>query len=229
MGGANPAVPRGSGQSFSITTDRSDGFEGAISVNITNVTPGLLISTPLVIEAGHSEVKGTVFALANAVSTTNAIIRITASSSVDGKRANREIAGFGQIKVGDAPKIFVSFEPFTSFVETNIVTPLEDKPFEITIAPGQTVPAWLKVRRNGYQDLVTFQVENLPHGVIVDNIGLNGVLIPKDQNERQIFLSCARWVGEQDRLCYAIEQNAGRQTSRPLLLKVRRAPATAAK
>jgi hypothetical protein len=76
--------------------------------------------------------------------------------------------------------------------------------------------------------LVTFQVENLPHGVIVDNIGLNGVLIPKEDNERQIFLACARWVEEQDRLCYAIEQNAGRQTSRPLLLKVRR-PVTAAR
>jgi len=65
--------------------------------------------------------------------------------------------------------------------------------------------------------------------VIVDNIGLSGVLIPKEDNERQIFLTCAKWVGEQDRLCYAIEQNAGRQTSRPLLLKVRRSAATAAR
>ena len=74
---------------------------------------------------------------------------------------------------------------------------------------------------------MTFVVENLPHGVIVDNIGLNGVLIPKDQNERQVFLACARWVGEMDRLCYAIEQNAGKQTSRPMLLKVRKAQTTA--
>ena len=79
------------------------------------------------------------------------------------------------------------------------------------------------------ETMVTFQIENLPHGVIVDNIGLNGVLIPKEQNERQIFLNCARWVGDQDRLCYAIEQNAGRQTSRPLLLKIRRAPSSASR
>jgi probable rRNA maturation factor len=26
------------------------------------------------------------------------------------------------------------------------------------------VPAWLKIRRNGHKELVTFQVENLPHG-----------------------------------------------------------------
>ena len=76
---------------------------------------------------------------------------------------------------------------------------------------------------------MTFQVENLPHGIIVDNIGLNGVLIPREASERQMFLTCAKWVGEQERLCYAIEQNAGRQTSRPLLLKVRRPSATAAR
>jgi hypothetical protein len=61
----------------------------------------------------------------------------------------------------------------------------------------------------------------------VDNIGLNGVLIPKDQNERQIFLTCAKWVQPMDRLCHAIEQNAGKQTSRPLLLKVRASAAQA--
>jgi hypothetical protein len=61
---------------------------------------------------------------------------------------------------------------------------------EITIAPGQTIPALLKVRRNGYEELVTFTVENLPHGVMVDNIGLNGILIPKGESERQQYAWC---------------------------------------
>ena len=56
----------------------------------------------------------------------------------------------------------------------------------------------------------------------MDNIGLNGVLIPKGQDERQIFITAAKWVGETDRLCYALENPAGRQTSRPVLLRVRR-------
>ena len=54
------------------------------------------------------------------------------------------------------------------------------------------------------------------------SIGLNGVLIPKDQNEREIFITAAKWVPETDRLCYAIENQAGKQTSRPVLLKVRK-------
>jgi hypothetical protein len=95
-------------------------------------------------------------------------------------------------------------------------------PIELVIAPGERLPAWLKIKRNGHEDLVTFFVENLPHGVIVDDIGLNGVLIPKGENERRIFLSAAKWVPEQERWCYAIEQNAGKQTSQPVLLKVRK-------
>ena len=90
------------------------------------------------------------------------------------------------------------------------------------MAPGRTVPAWLKIKRNGHDDLVTFTIENLPHGVIVDNIGLNGVLIPKGESERQIFLTAAKWVPEQDRLCYAVENQVGRQTSLPVLLHVRK-------
>ena len=228
LNGANPTVARGSGQSFGIALDRIDGFEGEIRVDITNVPPGFIVSTPLVIEAGHVEAKGIVFALTNAVSTTNAEIKINATALVDGKSVSKNVTSLGQIKVADAPKLFVHFEPFTSLSETNIVAPPDDKPFEITIAPGQTVPAWLKIQRNGHKELVTFQIENLPHGVIVDNIGLNGVLIPKGDNERQIFLTCARWVSDMDRLCYAVEQNAGRQTSRPLWLKVRRSTAQAA-
>ena len=99
-----------------------------------------------------------------------------------------------------------------------------NKPLEITIVPGKSVPAMLRIQRNGHDDLVTFTVENLPHGVIVDNIGLNGVLIPKGENDRQIFLSAAKWVPEQDRLCYAVENQAGRQTSLPILLHVRKQP-----
>jgi hypothetical protein len=229
LNGANPNVPRGSGQSFSVAVDRLDGFEGQVRVDITNVPPGFIVSTPLLIEAGQNEAKGTVFALTNAVSTTNANIKVTATALVEGKPITRDISSLGQIKVADAPKLFVHFEPFTSASETNIVAPPNERPFEITIAPGQTVPAWLKIRRNGHKELVTFQVENLPFGVIVDNIGLSGVLIPKEDNERDIFLTCAKWVTDVDRLCYAVEQNAGRQTSRPLLLKVRNPLRSAAK
>jgi len=73
-----------------------------------------------------------------------------------------------------------------NFVERSV----GDNPLEITIAPGQSIPAWLKIKRNGHDELVTFSVENLPHGVIVDNIGLNGVLIPKGKTSAAFSHRC---------------------------------------
>ena len=70
---------------------------------------------------------------------------------------------------------------------------------------------------------VSFDVENLPHGVIVADIGLNGVLIPEGQTERQIFLQCDAWVPETDRLCHAKAREAGNPTSLPVLVHVRKA------
>src|SRR5207237_6018097 len=152
---------------------------------------------------------------------------ITATATVNGKTVTREVNNFGRINLGPKPKLFVALEPPPNQSTASNSTPAA-APLELTIAPGQTIPAWLKVKRNGHEDLVTFTVENLPHGVIVDNIGLNGVLIPKDQNEREIFLKAAKWVPEGDRLCYAVENQVGRQTSVPVLLKVRRTLTSAA-
>ena len=223
LDGANPTVPMGSGQSFSINVERIDGFEGDVRVDITGLPEGFVASTPVIVEAGHTEAKGTLFSSPEAVKPdqTNATTsKVIASATINGKRVTRDVNNFGTIKLGDKPKLFVFMEHYREG-ETNQAS-ASNQPFELTIAPGQSISASLRIQRNGHDDLVTFQVDNLPHGIIVDNIGLNGVLIPKEQNERQIFLTAARWVPETDRLCYAIENQAGKQTSRPVLLKVRK-------
>jgi hypothetical protein len=98
---------------------------------------------------------------------------------------------------------------------------------EITIAPGEFTPARLWVRRNDFKKELTFEAENLPHGVIIADIGLSGVFIPPDQPERQIFLHTAPWVADQDRLCYVRAKQAGAPTSMPVLIRVRRHAAAA--
>ena len=223
LNGANPTIAAGSGQSFSVVADRIDGFEGEIAVDIAGLPAGFSVSTPLMIQAGHSEAKGTLSAAVDAhdPATNSTSVKITATATVNGKSITREVNNFGTIKLGAKPKLFVSLEPPPNqSALSNSVS--ATAPLELTIAPGQTIPAWLKVKRNGHEDLVTFTVENLPHGVIVDNIGLNGVLIPKGQNEREIFLTAAKWVPETDRFCFAIENQAGKQTSLPVLLHVRK-------
>ena len=228
LNGANPVVNAGSGQSFSVNAERLDGFDGAIKVELAGLPPGFTASTPLVIEAGHSEAKGTLYARLDAPppDKTNATAStVMATALVNGQSVTRAANNFGTIKLAGQPKLFVALEPEGASTPTNSPASADGPPLELTLAPGQSIPATLRIQRHGHEDLVTFFVENLPHGVIVDNIGLSGVLIPKGENERRIFLNAAKWVPETDRLCHAIENQAGKQTSRPVLLRVR-APMT---
>ena len=214
--GMNPTVPVGSGQSFSVVVDRQDGFDGEVRVEIVGLPPGFTVASPIVVEAGHGSALATINATPEAEKPSAALAiasRLIALATVEGRNIAMEAGSLGEIKLGAAAKMRVMMEPMEG----------ADKPLVLVVAPGQSVPAMLKVERHGHEELVTFAVENLPHGVIVDNIGLSGVLIPKDQQERQIFITAAKWVAETDRWCHAIENQAGRQTSRPVLLKVRRA------
>jgi len=222
---ASATINRGSGQGFTVTAERFDGFEGEIRVDIDGLPSGFSASTPLVIEAGQASASGTLNAEPEAKAAPDddwAKVKIKASAKVNDRMVVAAVNNFGKPKPGDKPKLFVYFEPAPGPSTNAISNAPAAKPIELTIAPGQTVPALLRIERNGHEDLVTFTVENLPHGVIVDNIGLNGVLIPKGENEREIFLAAAKWVAEQDRLCYAIESQAGKQTSVPVMLHVRK-------
>jgi hypothetical protein len=149
-------------------------------------------------------------------------MKVTARSKVAGKDIVKDVNRFEKIKVGEKPKLIVAVEPYSES-STNFVTrTMTDPPLEITIAPGQTVPIWLKVQRVGFNEVATFTAENLPHGVIVDNIGLNGVLIPANGTHRRIFLKAAKWVPNVDRLFHVQAKQAGNPTSLPVLLHVRR-------
>ncbi len=226
LNAAAPTVSPGSGQEFTLTADRIDGFDGPITVEITDLPAGFAVSTPIVIQAGHLEAGGTINAETNAMypkAEAVAKIKMQASATVDGAVVSHSVKAFNDIKLGEKPTLLVALEPYSESQTNFLHHHLTDPPMEITIAPGQTIPVWLKIERHGHDELVTFTAENLPHGVIIDNIGLNGVLIPKEENSRQIFLRAAKWVPETDRLCYVQAKQAGIPTSLPVMLHVRKA------
>jgi len=225
--GVEPTIAAGAGKEFIATATRIDGFDGDIRLEISGLPKGFSALTPLVIQAGHLVAKGTINAAADATAPSESeatSAKVTATAMIHGQTTTREVNGFGKMTLASKPKLFVAVEPYdeaqTNFVERSNSA----KPLEITIAPGQSIPAWLKIKRNGHDDLVTFTLESLPHGVIVDNIGLNGVLIPKGQDARRIFLTAAKWVPEVDRLFYAKAVQAESPTSLPILLHVRKLP-----
>ena len=97
---------------------------------------------------------------------------------------------------------------------------LASEPLEVTIVAGKMAECRLSVERFGLNERISFDVENLPHGVIVNDIGLSGVLIPENQQQRTIFLAAEPWVQETRRLFHAVAKVDGNQVSLPMILHV---------
>jgi hypothetical protein len=214
--GNGDKVPAGSGDEFNLSVDRIDGFDEEIRVDIANVPEGFRVSTPIVIQREHRDAKGVIFAEPNAKqpdAETLKKITVTATATIDGKEVTKPVAAFGSLKLMEKPKLLVRLEPA-----------------ELVLAPGGTISATIKVERNGFDELVKFEVENMPHGVIVADIGLSGVMLPKGQTERQIFITADSWVPEATRLCFAAADQAGNPCSPPVVIHVRKdSPVAAAK
>jgi hypothetical protein len=211
LGGANPTLGADSGKSFSVSVDRIDGFDGPVQVDIGGVLPeGISVTTPLVIEAGHREAKGTIYAAAGTPQPTEqnwSHTKVTATATIDGQSAVKEVNNLGKIGLAARPKLVVRLVP-------------DGTAGEIVIRPGSRMPGWLKIERNGFDGLVNLDVNNLPHGVIVDDIGLNAVQILEGQTERKIFFHCADWVSDTTRPVHAVAKVEGDQASPAVVFRV---------
>ncbi|MCA9016161.1 MAG: hypothetical protein KDA77_12585, partial [Planctomycetaceae bacterium] len=238
--GANPKVNAGSGKEFEVVAQRLDGFEGPIQVNISGVPPGFHVTSPIIIQSGHDRAYGVVSADPVPQSEVPLIasrpddarynpIQVTATASIDGVQQTHAVNSLGTIQLLEKPRLIIRMVPMNTdkySVAGDNLEQIPEKPVELTIHPGETIAAKVLLLRNGYQGVVGFGREyagrNLPHGVFVDNIGLNGLLLLDDQNERTFYLTAAKWVPETTRLFHLQAEQEGNQTSIPVLLHVKR-------
>jgi WD40 repeat protein len=218
---AAAAVNVGSGAAFTLTAERKDGFDGDIICEITGVPAGWHVTSPLVIQAGHLQAKGSISALPGAGKWTPA--KISATAEIDGKKIVHPAGEIAGVKAeGEAPMV-VSLQP--AGADHSAPTFQRDDGAvtrDIKIAPGETISAWVVLKRGSAKGALRFDVENLPHGVVVDNLGLNGITLLEGQDVGEIFLKAASWVPETDRLAVVVCREAGKQASLPVLLHVRR-------
>jgi hypothetical protein len=225
----NPAIGAGSGKIITARAERIDNFNGPITVEITGAPPGFMVQSPLVIEAGHYEAKGVLAALPNAPAPTEAdlaSLKATATAEVAGKTVTQTLNSLGMIKLAEKPKVIVQVLPVEKTAEELDPDPSTEPRFPetptVTIVPGRETQIRLKVEKNDFKDRIPIEVENLPHGVIVNDIGLNGVLINPGETERVIFLHCEPWVAEQQRTFVAVAKVEGDQVSLPMRLIVKK-------
>lgn len=221
--GAKPAVSPGSGREFQITAKRKDGFEGEIRVDVTDLPPGFSATTPLIIEPNQTFAWGAIYAEAGLTKPTpevGARNRLVASGSINGRVVRHTFPGLGQIQVGLAPKVTVKV-----LAPKGNAAPA-GKPVEFTLRPGETISARVSAERLDFKERIELggndSARNLPHGVYVDNVGLNGLLILEGETEREFFLTAAKWVPDCDRTFFLRAKGDGGQVGPPLLLHIRR-------
>ncbi len=222
IGGFSDGVPRGSGREFNFSVERMDNFNGPIRLDISGVHAGFHISTPIIIQAEQQRAFGSIHADTDVAMPENDFVTVTATATVHGKKVSREIGKLTNVKPLEKPKLLVQVTSNTTgAVETGTFA----EPLEFTIAPGETISARVKVERNGFNGRIELGSHdagrNLPHGVYVDNIGLNGLLIVEGQTEREFFITADDWVPESTAHFHIKASPEKGIASNPLILNVK--------
>ena len=235
-GGKDATVAAGSGTRVTFQIERTDGFDGDVRLDVAGLPEGFSISTPTVIQAGHLQARAVLSTSLDAKEKAPpkeawANVKITATATIHGQAVTKEAGTLGEIKLADKPKFVVFLKPDQQppKAEEDKAAPPADSPAtpddipELVIAPGTTITAMLRIERaEKFNNELRFDIDNLPHGVIVDNIGLSGVMIRQGETERQISFTASSWVPESTRLIYGISQQEGNQASKPVRLTVRK-------
>lgn len=222
VSGRGPTISPGSGKEFGLTVERIDNFEGEIHVDIAGLPDGFTVSSPIVIQAGQARAYGVVNAALDAKAPAAADIKLTATATINGAKVTRDLGSFGAIKLGEPAKLGVVVLPDG---ESGNPVSNPGKPLELTIAPGETITARVKTARIDFKDRIELGKDdagrNLPHGVYVDNIGLNGLMIVEEETERQFFITAAKWVPDTTRMFHIKTGAAGGHATQPVILHVR--------
>jgi hypothetical protein len=80
-------------------------------------------------------------------------------------------------------------------------------------------------RRNGFKGRVPLEVQGLPRGVRVLDIGLNGILITENETSRSFAIYAEPWAKPQSHPFVVVAKHEGKGTeyaARSVLLKVER-------
>jgi hypothetical protein len=200
-------IPRGGRVSVTVTADRKDGFEDAIDVELRD-RPAGLTATPGRIPAGAAT---TVLMLAAAEDATFDREKAALPSMYPGAGGSSagtyEVPGVVALKLVGRATIngrLVSHEAETTELVSVIgLTPKPDlvvttDATRIEVTSGRQVTLTVKVERhNGFTGRVPVSVMNLPHGVRVDDVGLNGVMITEQETSRVIHIVAEPWVPAQ--------------------------------
>ncbi len=174
----NPNVPQGGQLPITITAYRNDGFDGEIKVKIPELSAGFT-ATESVIPAGQNSTVITISAASDVKKSFP--LRLQGTAKINSQVVTRDLKTEDRIAIvspAPSPELIVWTEPQSVMLE-----------------PGGHVWVTIKIKRErGFAGRVPFDVRNLPHGVIVKDVGLNGVLITEEETTQRFQLAAEAWV-----------------------------------
>ncbi len=210
LGTENPSIPREGTELVNLTLLRRDGFDSAVDIIAEGLPPGIT-ATPARIE-GH-ELTG-ILALsadASAPAFSPPTWRVVAREVPPAPAPHDSPPQHHEIDPGGPKGGWITVTPASNLK-------VSARPNRVVIHPGARISMTLAVQRApAFSGRVPIEVKNLPQGVKVLDIGLNGVLVTETQVERSVFLQAEPWVQPMVRPFYAVgkAESAGTDDSSP--------------
>lgn len=214
-----PIFP-GAGREIDLQIDRRDGFQGPVHFRFSGLPAGVHITSPVEIESGQNQAVATVWADADLdVEGLSEPFELfaTATAEIAGRRREQLVVSEQKLSLGQQPPLTLTLEPLSE-------APHNGQTWTLQIRPGQTVQARVVAQRHSHKGEISLGKEtagrNTAHGVFVDNIGLNGLLITADSDERDFFVTAAPKAEPGIRPFFLTASVAGGITSPPIMLEV---------
>ncbi|MBX6312933.1 MAG: PPC domain-containing protein, partial [Isosphaeraceae bacterium] len=210
----DPNVPRGGTAIVSANIIRLDGFNNPVDVTIEDLPPGIS-ATSARIEPDAYTADLLLMADPWAPTFSPPSWRVSARAAAEGS-SGQEICH--TLDPGGPKAGWITVTP-----EPNLK--IRFRPDRLAIHPGERVELTFSVARSpAFRGRVPIEVRNLPLGVRVLNIGLNGVLVTESQTERTVSLYAEPWAQPTEGLFYAVgrcEPAGTEHSSPPIPLVVR--------
>ena len=212
-------IRKGAGREVVVRVDRFDEFDGPVTFELQDLPKSLGSSFPVTIERGQRYAAGTIWAADSATPWEEEVTpKIVARANVLGKVIIQQVGDLGILKLGEPPSVVPSIQPAQKTVGVS-------ESWTLQVCRGQSVAARVVVRRkDGFAGQVSFGKENAgrnsTHGVYVDNIGLNGLLVRQGENERGFVLTADPIAEVGKRSFFLRAEVDGNVTSFPITVEV---------
>ena len=216
---ANGKIHRGTGREFTVRIDRIDEFDGEVTFEIPDLPSDFTSNLPLTIEKGQRFATGCLWLPSDANGWEGTITpNVIATATVHGKRVERNLGSVGDLTLADPPSAIPTIHPIDREVAPN-------ESWTLQVRRGETVSARVMIqRKDGFNNEVSFGKEdagrNSTHGVYVDNIGLNGLLVRQSENIREFFLTADPIAKVGKRFFHLRAGTDGGVTSHPIIVEV---------